>query len=140
MPTTFPCPACGAPIEPAPNKTAMPCPFCGTALAIPVNLRWQQEIIPEPPSSTAQPAFDPFKAAENARFTGEKAEKAQADSQFVTDALRKAQPLAAGAVSAYALWAGLKRLLPGCLIALAILCLVTCTATGIVVFLLQKSG
>jgi hypothetical protein len=141
MPTSFPCPACGAPVESAPNKNSMPCPFCGTALTIPTHLRWEQAITPEPPpSSEQQPAFDPFKAAENAKFTGEKAEKAQADSQFVTDALRKAQPLAAGAVSAYALWASLRRFLPGCLIALASLCLLACVATGIILYFLQRAG
>ncbi|RPH57216.1 MAG: hypothetical protein EHM81_11905 [Chloroflexi bacterium] len=143
---TFPCPACGAPVEPAPNKNSMPCPFCGTALTIPVNLRWQQAVTPEPPPPAGKPAFDPFRAAENARFTGEKAEypgghaKARVDSQFVTDALRKAQPLAAGAVSAYALWAGLKRFLPGCLMALAVLCVLSCGIGATVIYFLQRGG
>ena len=141
MPTTFPCPACGAPVEPAPNKKLMPCPFCGTSLTIPTHLRWNQAIAPEPPPPPAEkPTFDPFKAAENARFTGEKAEKAQADSKFVTDALRKAQPLAAGAVSAYALWASLRRFLPGCLIALAIVCLLSCGVGTAVLFFLRQGG
>jgi len=137
---TFPCPACGAPVEPAPNQKNMPCPFCGTALTIPTHLRWEQAITPEPPPPAEKPAFDPFKAAENARFSGEKAEKAQADSQFVTDALRKAQPLAAGAVSVYALWASLRRFLPGCLIALAILCVLSCGVGAAIVFFLRQGG
>jgi hypothetical protein len=140
MPNTFPCPACGAPVEPAPNKNSMPCPFCGTALTIPTHLRWKQEFAPEQLSPVEKPAFDPFKAAENARFTGEKTEKAQADSEFVSNALRQAQPLAAGAVSAYALWASLRRFLPGCLIALASLCLLACAATGIILYYLQRAG
>jgi hypothetical protein len=140
MPNSFPCLACGAPVEPAPNKNSMPCPFCGTALTIPTHLRWKQEFAPEPHPPAEKLAFDPFKAAENARFTGEKAEKAQADSKFVTDTLRKAQPLAAGAISAYALWANLRRFLPGCLIALASLCLLACAATGITLYFLQRAG
>ncbi len=141
MPNTFHCPACGAPVEPAPNKTLMSCPFCGTSLSIPANLRWKQAAAPEPPPPPEQkPAFDPFKAAENARFTGEKAAKTQADTQFVADALRKAQPLAAGAVSAYALWAGLKRFLPGCLIALAVLCFLSCGVGAAVIYFLQQGG
>jgi len=141
MPTSFPCPACGAPVEPAPNKKLMPCPFCGTSLTIPTHLRWKQAIAPEPPPPPEQqPAFDPFKAAENAKFTGEQAAKAQANSQFVTDALRKAQPLAAGAVSAYALWANLKRFLPGCLIALAIGCALSCGIGATVIYFLQRGG
>ncbi len=47
MPSTFPCPACGAPVEPAPNKTLMSCPFCGTSLTIPAELRWQQAAAPK---------------------------------------------------------------------------------------------
>jgi NADH pyrophosphatase NudC (nudix superfamily) len=142
MPNTFPCPACGAPVEPAPNKTLMPCPFCGTSLTIPADLRWQQFTEPEapPPTTSGKPAFDPFQAAENARFTGEKAEKNQAETEFVTDALRKAQLLAAGAVSAYALWASLRRFLPGCLIALAILCVLSCGVGATVVFFLRQGG
>jgi hypothetical protein len=140
MPTTFPCPACGASVEPAPNKHNMPCPYCSTALTIPANLRWQQVIVPDSPPPSEKPAFDPFKAAENARFTGEKAEKAQADSKFVTDALRKAQPIAAGAVGAYALWASLRRFLPACLMALLALCLITCATTGIIVYFVQRGG
>lgn len=142
MPASFPCPACGAPVEPAPNKTLMPCPFCGTSLTIPTHLRWQQAIAPEPPPqpTTGKPAFDPFQAAENAKLTGEKAEKAQAETEFVTDALRKAQPLAAGAVSAYALWAGFRRFLPGCLVALAILCALSCGVSIFLLFFLRQGG
>lgn len=107
----FPCPACGAPVEPAPNKTLMPCPFCGTSLTIPADLRWSQYTAPEPPAQTSsrKPVFDPFKAAENARFSGEKAKKAQAETEFVTNALRQAQPIVAGVV---ALWASLRRCPP----------------------------
>jgi hypothetical protein len=141
MPASFPCSACGAPVEPAPNKKLMPCPFCGTSLTIPTHLRWEQAITPEPPPPVEQkPAFDPFRAAENAKFTGEQAEKAQADSKFVTEALRKAQPLAAGAVSAYALWASLRRFLPGCLIALAISCVATCGIGFFILVFLRRGG
>jgi hypothetical protein len=141
MPNSLTCLACGAPVEPAPNKTVMPCPFCGSALTIPAELRWSQPETPEslPSEPGARPAFDPFRAAEQARFSGEKAEKARAEAQFVSDALRKAQPLAAGAVSAYALWASAKRFVPGCLIALGILCALAC-GTSIVLLVLMTRG
>lgn len=141
MPKTFSCPACGAPVEPAPNKNFMPCPFCGTALTIPVKLRWKQAITPEPPPpSTGKPVFDPFKAAENARFTGERAKKAQVETEFVTKALRQVQPIAAGAVSAYALWASLQRVLPGCLVVLTILCVLSCGIGATLFFILRQGG
>lgn len=138
----FPCPACGAPVEPAPNKTLMPCPFCGISLTIPVDLRWTQYTTPEPPpqTSSARPVFDPFQAAENARFSGEKAEKAQAETEFVTNALRQAQPIAAGAVSAYALWASLRRFLPGCLVAVGILCALSCGASIFILFFISRGN
>ncbi len=137
---SFPCPACGAPVEPAPNRDNMPCPFCGSALIIPSQLRWQQSYTPDPsPADDEKPAFDPFAAAAKARFSGEKAEKAQAESEFVTQALRQAQPIAAGAVSAYALWAGLRRFLPGCLIAIVVLCTAVC-GIGIVTLVIMRQG
>lgn len=142
MPGTFPCPACGAPVEPAPNKTLMPCPFCGTSLTIPMDLRWNQFTAPELPPATpgGKPVFDPFRAAENARFSGEKAEKAQAETQFVTNALRQAQPIATGAVSAYALWASLRRFLPGGLVAVGILCALSCGASIFLLFFIGRGN
>jgi hypothetical protein len=118
----------------------MPCPFCGTALTIPVNLRWKQAIEPEALPPVENPAFDPFQAAKNAHVTGGQVEKAQADPEFVTNALRQARPIAVGALSAYALWANLRRFLPGCLIALASVCLLACTATGVILYFLQRAG
>ncbi len=142
MPNSFPCPACGAPVEPAPNKTLMTCPFCGTSLTIPVDLRWNQFTAPELPPATpgGKPIFDPFKAAENARFSGKKAEKAQAETEFVTNALRRAQPIAAGAVSAYALWTSLRRFLPGCLVAVVILCALSCGASIFLLFFIGRGN
>jgi hypothetical protein len=118
----------------------MACPFCGTALTIPSDLRWKQAVTPEPPPSTVKPAFDPFKAAENARPSGNQPEKPKFDSEFVAKTLRQAQPLAAGAVSAYALWAGLRRILPACLtIAVSVLCAFLC-GTGLLFFFLTRQG
>jgi len=140
MSKTFPCPACGAPVEPAPNRDRMACPFCGTALTIPADLRWKQAVTPEPPPPTKS-VFDPFKAAQNARPSGQPTGRPSLDSEFVAKALRQAQPLAAGAVSAYALWAGLRRGLPACLtIAVSVLCVVLCGTGLLVVFLMRQSG
>jgi hypothetical protein len=116
----------------------MPCPFCSTALTIPFELRWKQAVTPEPPP-VEKPVFDPFTAAKNAR-----ADRPSTGSQFNTDAvtktLRQAQPLAAGAVSAYALWASLRRILPGCLIALTILCALSCGAGAVALYFLRQGG
>ncbi|PWH13910.1 MAG: hypothetical protein DDG60_09375 [Anaerolineae bacterium] len=119
----------------------MPCPFCGTSLTIPPALRWQQTAAPEPPTPETPPKrFDPFQAAEKARFTAEQAEKAQAETEFVTNALRQVQPIAAGAVSAYGLWLGLKRFLPACLTLLAISCLLACGVSIFLAFFLGRGN
>jgi DNA-directed RNA polymerase subunit RPC12/RpoP len=44
MTTTFPCPACGAPVEPLPGESRMPCSYCGTQVTIPKNLRTAKPI------------------------------------------------------------------------------------------------
>ncbi len=138
---SFPCPACGAPVNPAPNRDNMPCPFCGSALTIPANLLWQQSQEPENTSLPGEerPTFDPFAAAANARFSGEKAQKAQDEREFVTETLRKAQPIATGAVSAFAVWAALRRFIPGCLIALVVLCTAVC-GIGIMTLVIMRQG
>lgn len=136
---TFPCLACGAPVEPIPNRDRMSCPFCGTALTIPFELRWEQAIVPEPPPIVEKPVFDPFKAVKDAHPDTERPEK-QVDTEFVTKTLRQVQPIAAGAVSAYALWASLRRVLPGCLIALTILCALSCGVSAVVIYLLRQGG
>jgi hypothetical protein len=110
----------------------MACPFCGTALTIPSNLRWKQAIVAEPPTMRG-PAFNPL-------INARKSEKPASETEFVADALRQAQPLAAGAVSAYALWNRLRRLLPGCLIALTLLCLLACGAGAALLVYLRQGG
>lgn len=139
MPKTFPCLACGAPVEPLPNRNNMPCPFCGTALNIPVELRWEQVTVPEPPPYAEKPVFDPFKAVKDAHPDNQQPEQ-PVDTEFMTKALRQAQPLAAGAVSAYALWASIRRILPGCLIALSILCVLSCGISAAVIYMLRQGG
>jgi hypothetical protein len=118
----------------------MACPFCGTALTIPFELRWEQQAItPEPPPPAGKPVFDPFKAVKDTHPDTQQPEK-KVDTEFVTKALRQAQPLAAGAVSAYALWASIRRILPGCLIALSILCVLSCGISAAVIYMLRQGG
>jgi hypothetical protein len=97
----------------------MACTFCGTNLTIPEELRVQV---------TARVA-DQSKARPAIGSTPQP----QVDAP---DLLRKAQPIAIRAWNAYAWWTWLRRLLPGCLIALVVLCL-ACMALGGLPFLLR---
>lgn len=138
MKTNFPCPACGAPVDPAPGKTTLPCPFCGTTVTIPPELRLA-EAPPPPLPAPEEPRFDPFAAAEAARFDEEKLEEVNRDQKALTDTLRHTQTVVAGAAGAYALWAGVKRFAPGCLAGLVILCLVGVAGVVGLILLLQNS-
>jgi len=135
--TPFPCPACGAPVEAEPGKSAMPCPFCGSTLTIPPELRLAAAP-PPPPPLEEEPRFDPFAAAEAARFDPEKLEEVNRDQKALTDTLRHTQTVVAGAAGAYAIWAAVKRILPGCLIGLVILCLLGGAAIAGLILLLQN--
>ena len=138
MPNTFPCPACGAPVEPLPNRTHMPCPYCSTALTIPVSLRWKQAVTPEPPPAK-KPVFDPFTAAKNAR-ADQPSTGSQFNTEAVTNTLRQVQPLANKAFNAYALWVILKGFIPGCLIILAVLFSLACGVGAVAMYLLRQGG
>ena len=107
--TSIICPACGGPNEPLPGAVRMACTFCGTNLNAPEELR-----VKAAPRVNETPKAKPVTAS------------SQADAP---DLLRKAQPIAIGAWNAYAWWTWLRRLLPGCLIALVVLCL-ACVALG----------
>lgn len=115
--TTITCPACGGPNEPLPGAVRMACTFCGTNLNIPEEMRVKPSRVADTPKArpvTASPQVD------------------------APDLLRKAQPIAIGAWNAYAWWTWLRRLLPGCLIALVVFCL-ACVALGGLPFLLRLS-
>ena len=114
---TFPCTACGAPVEPVAGKTYMPCPYCGTNLAIPKEL--QRDAVP-------------------INSTYKIPEPKLAPEMEAADFLRKAQPVAIKAYNLYALWTWVRRFLPGCLIVLAI---AICLCTGsILLVVLQRGG
>ena len=114
---TFPCIACGAPVQPEVGKIHMPCLFCGTNLAIPKEL--QIDAVPLG-SNFKFPELKPTPEAEAAEF------------------LRKAQPVAIKAFNLYAIWTWVRRFLPGCLISMAIL---ICLCAGAILFFgLQQGG
>ncbi len=133
--TSFPCPACGAPIQPEANKNNMACPFCGVAVNIPVNLRWNETIDPEPVHKT--PAFDPFAEAERA-VTPEMRAKSLQQTRQIAEIMRKVEPVASTAYRSYAWWTILKPILPGILIAIAACCIFFLLSSGIAVYLLQS--
>ena len=115
--TSIICPACGGPNEPPPGAVRMACTFCGTNLNIPEEMQIKANRVAETPKArpvTTAPQID------------------------APDLLRKTQPIAIGAWNAYARWTWLRRLLPGCLIVLVVLCL-ACVALGGVPLLLRLS-
>ena len=113
---TFPCIACGAPVEPESGKTHVPCPYCGTNLAIPIELQ-----------RDAVPLGSNFKIPEP-KSTPE---------METADFLRKAQPAALKAFNLFAIWTWIRRFLPGCLIAILI---ATCLCAGGILFLVLQRG
>jgi hypothetical protein len=62
----------------------------------------------------------------------------------LTDVLRQVKPLAAGALSAYGLWAMLRmlwrRVVPACAVIVMILCLLVCAASVLLIFLSQRGA
>ena len=95
----------------------MACEYCGSALAIPKEL--QQDAVPLG-STFKIPEPTPTVEKEAAEF------------------LRKAQPVAAKAFNLFALWTWVRRFLPGCLVAIVILCLLACVAGGLLFNLIQQ--
>ena len=119
----IPCPACGGPNDPIPGAARMACTFCGTNLTVPEELRAKAT----PRATSAPPKVKPL-------ATPKPIKESQVDAP---DLLRKAQPIALGAWNAFATWTWLRRLIPGCLIALVLLCL-ACLALGGLPFLLRS--
>lgn len=96
MTDSFSCPACGAPNEPAAGAAQMACTYCGANLTIPPALRRAARPTVESTPAKVAPA-------------------ATADVE-ASDLLRKAQPVAIGALNAYAAWTWVRNLLPACLV------------------------
>lgn len=107
---TFPCPACGGPVAPNPGEKRTTCSYCGVSVTVPENF-----ILPPRQQAAEAPAAAPHR---------------KTDPEQVAEVLRKAQPIAAGALSTYAWWTALKRFIPGCLIALIVLCVLSCLASA----------
>ena len=128
------CPACGASFQPEPNKSNMACPFCGVAINIPAHLRCNKAI--ETPPATEAPEFDPFAAAHRA-VTPEMREKSRKDAQMVSDVIRKVEPVASKAYSAYAWWAIIKNLLVPLGILFFACCCLSMVAGGLLVYFLR---
>lgn len=140
MSDSFPCPACGAPVDPEAGQEAMACPYCDTNLIIPPKLRRKKAAAARTESPTPKPK-DPFSAAASVRLDEKVAERSKRESELLTGALRSAQPMARGAARLYNFWVLAKYFLPGILIFLAITCSLACIASIILgLFLGQKLG
>lgn len=135
MPKPFPCLACGADVAAEPGAEVMPCPYCGTALTIPLHLRrapTAKPVIPQKPR-------DPFEAAAQVRLDETARERSARESELLSETLRRAQPIAAQAAKVYNFWVLAKYYLPGILVGLAVLCLLSCAAlAGITIFFAQR--
>ncbi len=157
---SFPCPACGGPIEPNPGEKRTTCGFCGVAVSVPA------DFVPR------VNAADVLARVRNALAGGNKIEAVRLyregmgvglkeakdavnaleaeynprpappkiDQEQVADVLRKAQPIAAGALNTYAWWSALRRIVPGCLILLVAVCIISCASFAAFILLLQQQG
>jgi hypothetical protein len=119
MPSTFPCPACGAPNEPEAGRAQMACSYCGANLTIPAALR------------TAAPP--------KVEKTPERAAPAPSLEEDASELLRKAQPVAIKAWNTYAAWTWIRRALPACLV-VALVGLCGCVLLGALPFILNSVG
>lgn len=136
MPTeTFPCPACGASVEPVSNQNIMPCPYCNYGLTIPVGLRWKQAVETPP---VKMPKFDPFSVANQVVTPEMRAKKIEA-AQKTSHLLRKAAPLATNAYRTYAWWSMLAFFAPTCLTVLGSICVISVIVWGVLIFLAQRA-
>jgi hypothetical protein len=116
-------------VEPLAGKTHIPCPYCATTVTIPDNLRTKDSPVIPPPSRKTTPYFIPPPSREG---------------DDITDVLNQVKPLAAGALSAYGLWAMLRmlwrRVVPACAVILMILCLLVCGVSVILIFVSQRGA
>lgn len=135
MPKSFPCLACGASVTAEPGAEVMPCPYCDTTLSIPVHLRRAPTVEPVVP----QKPRDPFEAAAQVRLDEKARERSAKESELLSETLRRAQPIATQAAKFYNFWVLAKYSLPGILVGLVVLCLLSCAAlAGITIFFAQR--
>jgi DNA-directed RNA polymerase subunit RPC12/RpoP len=122
---TFPCIACGAPVEPYPGAIRAVCSYCGSAVTIPKELRRPaaKPKLKEMPGS--------WKQAQSSGRSGTEADE-------VARVMRKVQPAAIKAYNTFALWTFFRRIIPGCLVVIAILCALSCLVTFGGMFLLNQ--
>jgi hypothetical protein len=133
MPKPFNCTVCGAPVIAEPGAQVMPCPYCDSALTIPPRLRRKAK----PQSAPAAPRpRDPFSAAASVRLDDATRERSQREAEMLSNGLRRVQPIALQAARLYNIGILARHYLPGCLIALAIACLLGCVAVTVIVFYL----
>ena len=117
MPSTFPCPACGAPNEPEAGQARMTCSYCGANLTIPASVRRAA-----PPKVEIKPP---------------KAAPAPSLEKEAPDLLRKAEPIVTKAWNTYAAWTWIRRALPTCLV-IVLIGLCVCAALTALPFFLNR--
>jgi len=112
---TFPCPACGAPLAPQPDRIRVSCVYCGSQATIPDHLRSKSQ--PQKPAN-----FEPAQT-----------QKPHPEEQLA-DALRKAQPVAHKALNTFWLWSLVRRIAPGCIVTFSILCALSCAIAFLLIY------
>ena len=111
--TTFPCPACGGPVQVEAGEAHLPCPYCGTLVNIPDALQIKTSPVGTQASSSAILTYVP-----------------PPPNNEISDVIREVAPLAAGAVAAVGFGMAARRfarrILPACLVILLLLCFLAC--------------
>ncbi len=123
---SFKCAACGAPVIADPGAEAMACPYCSSNLPIPPEFRRGAQKLDEPPPPPRP--LTPLEAAASVRLDDATRERSLREAEMLASGLRRAQPLASGATRLYNSFVLARQHLPGCIIALVILCLLGCAA------------
>lgn len=160
--TSFPCPACGGPVEPNPGEKHTTCGFCGLAVSVPES--FSPKINPDDVMARVRNALAGGNTVEAVRLYREgmgvgvqEAKNAvdaleaqyaprrtpppqESSAPQIAEVLRKARPIAAGALNAYAWWSTLKRVIPGCLILITAVCILSCASLVAFLWLLQQPG
>ena len=125
--TTFPCPACGGPVQPEAGEAHMPCPYCGTLVNIPDALQIKTASLGTEASSSTNPTYVP-----------------PPPNNEISDVIREVAPLAAGAVAAVGFGVAARRfarrVLPACLVVLLLLCFFACGAVLLFSTMINRGG